>query len=270
VTKSVSAQLAPGGAPQTIRIVAGTIQFGQEALAPCGGATPSNTEKITLVGTTGFDHLIVDESGGWFVPGATLEADTTSEIEIAANLGEATDELTVIGADRNDNISIGQSGIALNADGDNDVTWSPRLNKVNVYGMGGRNTINGLGGAGSGSGYNGQLFAYAGDAGDTLRGGTGADTLIGGAGNDLLDGRESGDTLDGRAGNDSLLGAGGADTLTGGSGSDTFTGADGADVFYAADGEADGTINGGPLSDTLYYDAGLDLDVVAVETKIAG
>jgi Ca2+-binding RTX toxin-like protein len=270
VTKSVSAQMAPGGAPQTIKLVAGTIQFGGSTLAPCGAATSTNTDQITVVGTTELDRLVIDEGGGWFVPGATPELDITSEIEIAANLGEATDELTVIAAERNDTISIGQSGIALNADGDNDVTWAPRLSKVTVFGMGGRNNISALGGAGSGSGYAGQVFLYAGSQGDTLRGSNSADTLVGGAGNDVLDGREGADTLDGNEGNDTLTGAGGQDVLTGGPGADTFNGGDGADTIYAADGEADGTINGGPLTDTLYYDPELDVTILAIEIRIAG
>jgi Ca2+-binding RTX toxin-like protein len=269
-TKSVSAQMMPGGAPQTIKIVAGAIQFGEGTLAPCGAATPTNTDHITVVGTTELDRLVIDEGGGWFVPGATPELDITSEIEIAANLGEATDELAVIAAERNDTISIGQSGIALNADGDNDVTWAPRLSKVTVYGMGGRNNISALGGSGSGSGYAGQVFLYAGSQGDTLRGSNSADTLVGGAGNDVLDGREGADTLDGTAGSDTLTGAGGQDALTGGPGADTFNGGDGADVIYAADGEADGTINGGPLTDTLYYDPDLDLNILAIEIRYPG
>jgi Ca2+-binding RTX toxin-like protein len=271
LTKSAVAQIPDGGAPHSIKIVAGTIQFGETTLAPCGAATPTNTEKITIVGTTGFDHLIIDEGGGWFVPGFTAETDTTSEIEIAANLGDPTDQITVIGAAVNDNISIGQSGIALNADGDNDVTWTTRIERVNVYGMGGRNNVGAVGGAGSGSGYNGRVFLYAGDNGDTLRGSSSAaDTLVGGLGNDLLDGRGGTDTIDGGPGNDTITGAAGADTMTGGPGVDTFTGGDGVDVFYLADGEADGSVNGGPLNDIAYYDVGLDLLFTAVEVKIPG
>jgi Ca2+-binding RTX toxin-like protein len=175
----------------------------------------------------------------------------------------------VIGADRNDNISIGQSGIALNTDGDNDVTWAPRLASVTVYGMGGRNILAALGGSGSGSGYSGAVVLYAGDEGDTLRGSVREDTLVGGLGNDLLDGRSADDTLDGMAGDDTLTGSGGADRLTGGPGADALNGGDGADVLNAFDGEADGTINGGPLTDTLYYDADLDVNIAAVEIRIA-
>jgi Ca2+-binding RTX toxin-like protein len=269
-TKSAVAQIAEGGAAHSIKIVAGTIQFGAGTLAPCGAATPTNTDRITVVGTTGFDHLVVDEGGGWFVPGFTPETDVTSEIEIAANLGEATDELTVIAADRNDNIAVGQSGIALNTDGDNDVTWAPRLNHVSVYGMGGRNNVTALGGTGAGSAYAGRVSFYAGASGDTLRGSSGADVLVGGIGNDVLDGRGGGDTIDGGAGNDTITGADGVDVMTGGPGVDSFTGGDGADTFYLADGEADGTVNGGPLTDTAYYDLGLDTLFTAVEIRIPG
>jgi Ca2+-binding RTX toxin-like protein len=269
-TRSVTAQLSAGGAPQRIVVAAGgAIAFGGEAVAPCGAATTTNTDSITLVGTSGFDHAVVDESGGWFVPGATIEADTTSEIEIAVNLGDTTDELTVVGAERNDNVSVGQSGVALNADGDNDVTWSTRLAKVTVHGMGGRNVIAALGGSGAGSAFAGEVILHAGPNGDTLRGSVRGDTLFGGAGNDILDGRGGEDRIDGGAGNDDIRGADGADVLTGGPGVDTFTAGDGADSIHAADGEADGLINGGPLSDTVYYDAGLDVSFSAVEILIA-
>jgi Ca2+-binding RTX toxin-like protein len=267
-TAQVTATLAEGDGPATLKVVGGAIHFGQgAALAPCGAATTTNTDQINVVGTPGVDQLTIDESGGWFVPGATPETDTTSEIEIAVNLGESTDQLTVIGASVNDNISIGQSGLALNADGDRDVTWAPRLDSVTAYGMGGKNTITALGGAGSGSAYAGQVFLFAGAEGDTLRGSSQADTLTGGAGNDTLDGRSGADTLDGAGGNDTLQGADGADVMTGGPGADSFSGSDGADTLYANDGEADTNINGGPLTDTAYYDEGIDPNPVAVEIR---
>jgi Ca2+-binding RTX toxin-like protein len=267
-TKSVTVQLVPGGEPQRVVVAAGAIAYGTDAPAPCGAATTANTESILIAGTSGYDHAIVDESGGWFVPGATTETDTTSEIEIAVNLGEVTDDLTVIGAERNDNITVGQSGVALNSDGDNDITWSPRLARVTVHGMGSRNNLSALGGSGSGSPFAGMVVFHAGPVGDTLRGSVRGDQLVGGPGPDLLDGRGGEDVIDGGPGNDDVRGADGADDLTGGPGVDSFLGGDGMDTIRAADGEADGAINGGPLRDTLYYDGALDVGFTAVETLI--
>jgi Ca2+-binding RTX toxin-like protein len=270
-TRQVTAKLAVGDGPATLKVVGDAIHFGQgSTLAACGAATRTNTDQINVVGTSGLDALTIDESGGWFVPGATAEDDTTSEIEIAVNLGEATDELTVIGAAVDDNISIGQSGLALNADGDRDVTWSPRLDAVTAHGRGGENTITARGGAGSGSAYAGQVFLFAGDDGDTLRGSSQADVLTGGAGADTLDGRSGADTLDGKGGNDTLQGADGADVMTGGPGADSFAGSDGDDTLHADDGEADTNINGGPLTDTVFYDVGIDPNPVAVEIRNPG
>jgi hypothetical protein len=43
---------------------------------------------------------------------------------------------------------------------------------------------------------------------------------------------------------------------------------DGADTIRADDDEADTSISGGAGIDTAYYDAGVDVEPVAVETKI--
>jgi hypothetical protein len=47
-----------------------------------------------------------------------------------------------------------------------------------------------------------------------------------------------------------------------------MVGNDGTDTIWADDDEADTTISGGAGVDTAYYDAGVDLNVLAVESKI--
>jgi Ca2+-binding RTX toxin-like protein len=184
-------------------------------------------------------------------------------------LGDTNDVVVVIGTSGADTMTVGVNGVALNADGDADVTFSPLPTEIELRGADGVNTLSARGGSGTGSGYTGTARLVAGGLGDTLRGGLGNDVLTGGAGNDTLEGREGNDVLDGGAGNDSLAGAGGNDELIGGTGADSFSASDGDDVIRANDGQVDTSINGGPGTDTAYYDASGDPARLAVETQIA-
>ncbi|MXN67497.1 tandem-95 repeat protein [Stappia sp. GBMRC 2046] len=77
---------------------------------------------------------------------------------------------------------------------------------------------------------------------------------IGTDGNDTLNGSAGANQLVGGLGNDTLVGAGGADVLSGGAGDDTLTISDGSFV----------RIDGGAGSDTLRFDAPIDLDLTAI------
>ena len=163
----------------------------------------TNTDSITVTGSAGTsEHLTIDESGGAFAPGATPESTGLSEIEIAANLGDTSDVLVINGTPGNDTITIGVSGIGLNSDTDNDVTFTQLPSTIEVHGLVGVNTISARGGFQTGAAYTGTAILYAGDSGDHLTGGAGNDQLYGGAGND---------SLDGFVGNDTVSGGGGAD-----------------------------------------------------------
>ena len=224
-----------------------------------------------MLGTAGTtESLTLDESGGGFSPGAAVETGTGAlgEIEIAVRLGDASDHLTILGTGGDDTISAGTTGVALNGDNDSDVSFDVLPAAIEIRGNGGVNTISGRGGDGAGTLFAGRLFLYAGDLGDTLRGGLGDDEVYGGAGADTLEGREANDLLVGNGGNDSLAGGVGDDTMIGGAGSDSFAGSDGNDMIRADDDEADATISGGAGIDTAYYDAGLDANPGAVENKI--
>ena len=266
-SKAVTAQMV-AGSQGTLRVAgAGEIHFGAVP-APCGAATTANTNSITIVGAAGSaEHVTIDQSGGAFAPGATAETGS-SEIEIAVNLGDATDQVVVLGTAGNDAIFVGQNGVALNADGDVDVTFSPLPAILEIRGAGGQNTITGQGSQGAGARFAGRLLLFGGDLGDTLTGGDGADELNGGAGADLLEGRLGADILRGGGGGDSLAGNDGNDELTGGAGADSFTGSAGNDIFFAVDGVADTLLSGGSGTDTAHYDAGLDPTPVAVENRI--
>ena len=265
-TRAVTAQMAAGG-QAVLRVSGAQIQFGATPAA-CGDATTANTDTITVAGPAGSSEtLTLDQSAGAFAPGATGESGL-AEIEIALNLGDASDEVVVIGTAGDDSIAVGQNGVGLNADGDVDVTFGQLPARMEIHGLGGADTLAGRGGQGTGGVFGGQLELVGGDDADTLRGGLGADDVQGGAGNDLLEGREGNDVLSGDAGDDTLAGNDGNDELTGGAGADSFIGSGGDDVFFATDGEADTQLSGGPGIDTAHYDGALDPTPVAVENRI--
>lgn len=264
-TGAVTAQME-AGSTGTLRVVGGAIHFGDGGA--CGAATTANADTITIVGGAGSqEHVTIDQTGGAFAPGATAESNTP-EIEIAVELGDATDTIAILGTSGGDAIAAGVNGVALNADGDVDVTFAPQPATLEIRGGGGTNAITGQGGSGAGGRFQGVLLLHAGDEGDTLSGGDGNDVVTGGAGSDSLAGRSGSDVLVGGGGDDTLAGNDGDDDLTGGAGADTFAGSSGDDVFHAVDGEADVQLNGGPGNDTAFYDGALDPVPVAVENRI--
>jgi Ca2+-binding RTX toxin-like protein len=269
-TKTLVATM-PAGGTATLKVDAGAITFANPTPVDCGGATTANTESITVVGAAGtVETLTIDQSGGAFAPGVTPETGTgaLSEIELLANLGDATDSVLVIGTAGDDSIFVGTNGIALDADTDVDLTFDVMPATFELRGDGGKNAISGKGGAGSGTPFPGPLTLVAGDGGDTVTGGLGDDMITGGGGADTLEGREGNDTVSGGGGNDTVSGNVGNDSLTGGAGADTIIGSDGDDLIHAEDGEAETTISGGAGTDTAYYDAAFDPLPAAVENKI--
>jgi Ca2+-binding RTX toxin-like protein len=263
VTATISA-----GTQVTLQVVGGAIWFGTTPEA-CGAATTGNTDSISISGPAGStETLILDQQGGVFGPGVEVESGT-SEIELTVSLGDAADSIVVYGTAGPDTIVVGQSGMALNGDGDRDVTiTAPLPSVVEVRGLGGPNTLSAQGGFGAGSSFGGKAILRAGDSGDTVTGGLGDDDLFGGAGNDVLTGRQGADVIDGAGGNDTLNGNDGNDDLTGGLGADSFAAGAGDDVIHAEDDLADTSINGAQGSDTAYYDQGVDPGPVATETLI--
>jgi Ca2+-binding RTX toxin-like protein len=264
--RAVTATVTAGGEAALV-VAGGGIRFGTTPVA-CDAATTTNTDSITVNGAGGSSETVtIDQSGGAFAPGATLETGA-SEIEIAVNLGDAIDRVTVVGTSGNDAVAAGTNGVALNADGDVDATFSPLPATLEIWGGTGKNTITGQGTQGAGGRFLGSLLLHAGDEGDALTGGDGGDELHGGDGADVLEGRLGSDLLVGRSGDDALSGGDGDDTLLGGSGSDAFIGGAQDDSLDAVDGEADSNLNGGPGIDTARYDAGIDPAPVAVENHL--
>ena len=265
-TQTVVASMPTGGTA-TLAVVGGEIRFGATPVA-CGVATTTNTDAVEVLGVTGAaEHLTLDQSAGLLAPGATGESNSP-EIELSLKLGDAADELIVVGTAANDTFAAGLSGVSLNSDGDVDVTFDVLPGEIDFSGGGGVNFLTGRGGFGAGLAYAGVLTLIGGDLGDELNGGNGNDVLVGGAGNDVINGNAGADQISGAAGNDSLAGGDGNDTIVGGAGVDTLNGGFDNDVLEADDDEADAQIHGGPGTDTAYIDAGVDPATIAVETVI--
>jgi len=99
-------------------------------------------------------------------------------------------------------------------DAGNDATaLSTQLQSVQVWGLGGADTIS------------------TGDGNDRVYGNTGADSVSGGAGNDSIYGGQENDTVSGGGGNDQVAGDLGNDQVNGGSGNDVLYGGAGNDVI---------------------------------------
>jgi Ca2+-binding RTX toxin-like protein len=269
----------PAGGTATLDVAGDRIRVDG---TPCAGTT-TTVDTIYVNGPAGsVETLVVDLRGGAFAPGVRDESvviepgefqtTPTSEIEIVAGLGaDAGDTIRIVGTDGDDSLHAGNQGASFDASQELDLKTPsifPARLTYELYGLGGVNLLStGTAGPTGGGFVLGRLFA--GDLGDTLRGGALADEMHGGAGDDTLDGLGGNDILLGGGGADRLVGGGDNDTLTGGAGFDTMIGSSGDDLFRADDDEADAPISGGAGADTAYYDAGLDPNPVAVETRIA-
>jgi hemolysin type calcium-binding protein len=271
--EEVVAVIQPGG-EATLQVVGGEIWFGAEP-QPCGAATSTNTDLIKVAAhAESTERLVLDQRTGAFGPGAEAEGNIP-EIEIEATLEEA-DALVLYLTEDADDIAPGQNGIGLVADGDVDVTFPagtgtppPARFPIEVHALGGDDYVNGRGQFGAGLAYLGPLAIDGGPGDDELlRGSFEPDVVLGGPGNDLLDGQSGGDAMDGGPGNDTLTAGDGDDRLVGGPGADGFGANFGNDSIVALDLEADVEIDGGPGTDTAYYDPDDDPVPLFVESPV--
>jgi hypothetical protein len=200
------------------------IEFADGAGVPqaCDGplafATTTTTDRVIIQGssTSIFDGYVIDQSQGAFGPGATLETDGKSEIEVQVRQSNgAPTELSVVGTSGPDTIRIaGSNAIAIGTDPDIDANiFNPnaggyRASRIGASGLGGNDFL-------SGRGVDGFIGGPASVPVD-LSGGANDDTVV--------DGLASDDHIGGDGGNDKLFSVDGrADSLSGGSGFDTAT-----------------------------------------------
>ncbi|BBK35684.1 hypothetical protein STAQ_07620 [Allostella sp. ATCC 35155] len=143
-------------------------------------------------------------------------------------------------------------------DAGNDATaLSTQLQSVQVWGLGGADTIT------------------TGDGNDRVYGNTGADNVSGGAGNDSLYGGQENDTVSGGGGNDNVAGDLGNDQVNGGSGNDILYGGAGNDILdpdtgndtlFAGNGNDTVTIGNSDTGDKLIYMDKLQDEVNIIST----
>ena len=234
----------------------------------CGGATSTNTDSASVSGSTGSNEtLTLDMSEAFFGPGFSSEFNIP-EIELATALGDLTDTLVIIGSNANDLIAAGQNGVAIDSDGDLDVTLSPGQHAIEVHGLGGDDLLNMRGQGGAGPPISARCGSTA-RRNDELIASHQSDFVYGGDGNDIIFLHQLNDYADGGPGNDSITGGEGNDDIVGGPGADTFNAGAGNDTLHADDGVADIQLHGGADVDTAYYDANLDPATIAVENKFA-
>src|SRR4051812_13017457 len=191
--------VSDGSGAQPLRIVRSgfyiTLDDGNGA-APiyCGGsgtlAQTVNTDQIAISGpvTDTSDGYILDESGGRFTPGATLESSGDSEIEGVANTdGGARGRLEVRGGPQRDLYVVGTTGfVDMGGDGDSDFSIKAGANEVKLAGAGGDDWLSGAG-FGSVAPATTRLVLDGGADGDTLIGGNASDQFLGGSGGDWLE-----------------------------------------------------------------------------------
>ena len=266
-TKRITAEIA-SGSEATLKVKSsGALWFGLVP-ADCGGATTTNTDLITVNGTTGtVEKLTVDMSEGFIGPGFSAESNLP-EIEFAVNTGDTADQFAVIGRPEGDRMAGGASGFSFNSDGDLDVVFSPLPSHMTITGGAGVNFLTARGGWGAGLSYAGNTTITGGSSDDELNGGNGADVISGGGGNDVINGSGGPDTMTGGGGADRISGGEANDTLTGGPGADDLIAGAADDTLFANDQETDIQIHGGAGTDTATVDANIDPQPIAVETTI--
>jgi Ca2+-binding RTX toxin-like protein len=175
----------------------------------CDTATVTNTDTVSIVGSTGDETVVISQAGGQFAPGKTPNGSGNDQIEFSVDLGTGSGDSLTLGSVSgvSNTITLGSTGINLelssNTDDVADVTYA-NVESVTVDGSDAGDVITGAGSPGTGSAMNLPL---------TLDGGAGSDVLTGGAGNDTLSGFGGHDTLDGQGGNDALDGGLGIDTV---------------------------------------------------------
>jgi Ca2+-binding RTX toxin-like protein len=257
LTVSVRGDAVPAIRRDTEEIV---VLGSRGRLQPCSGgvATVLNTDTIR-VGVRGlFASADVELGGGPFAPGATPEAEGTSEIEVEFRGEDAVG--TVVGTRGADEFRWGRAGglmgLNLNADSADDQDVDVTVEEGSL--LGGFLIADGAGG-------NDRILPAPGVSVPALsgaEGGPGADLLIaprsggvlaGGAGDDVLNGGGSFDVLDGGAGSDRIVGRGGGDLIWGGLGRDLLSGGRGGDFIRDRDSKRD-RIRCGPGRDHVRAD----------------
>jgi RTX calcium-binding nonapeptide repeat (4 copies) len=285
-TRTVNDRLAAYDTDLIYLSTAGTIE--SSAAGTCGAATLKNTDRVVVTGDPlGAENFAISEQNGPFtrVKGAKK---LRGEIAFFVDLGSSdpnffsSDTLSIEGSSGDDTIAVGSAGIALNTDGNLDVSVvnDPR---ITVDGQLGNDTITAAGGYGSGNAYASlqelRLFGTSERGSGAIDernsitgrdgrdyivgGGTGLQTLTGLGGDDaifagngyfaggpaIISGGDGNDSLGGETYDDAISGDAGDDSVHGSGGNDTLTGGDGNDMLDGESGHD--TIDAGAGNDYI-------------------
>jgi hypothetical protein len=265
----------------------------------CAGGTPtvSNTNFVSVSAGGGSNRVDL-ATANRFAPGATPETGD-DEIEIGVDFHDQRFSLLRVIADNaGARFRAGSDGINTNAADseaapDADVALVSRVQRLELHGGGGGDSLGAQGGAGTGSALSQDVLISASDGADQVTGGEGSDVLLGGSGTNQLFGRGGNDVLVPGTGGDLLSGDAGIDVAdfgldpdvasgvtvdltrsgfqdTGGSGTDlvaveSVTGTSFDDVLRGNAGpntidgrEGDDVLEGRAGNDTLFGDDGDD------------
>jgi len=198
-TTKVASVVDSSGVKQLRVAVNGDLIFTQDGGNPpitCAGggsvATTANTDRVSVFAQAkgASDGVVLDQAKGAFAPGATPEADGSSEVELA--ISGQSGHLSVFGTPGDDVIRVRAAdrvstiaAIGFGADEDDDLTFT--ASDVALVGGDGADLL-------SGQGYGSSLpeparlpLGISGGAGnDDIRGGLGVDHFSAGPGNDSL------------------------------------------------------------------------------------
>jgi Ca2+-binding RTX toxin-like protein len=224
----------------------------------CAGdtATVLNTDTVEVDAS---EYADLNLAGGLLAPGATLETDGASEIEVEIT-GHDEVDFAVNGTTAADEYHWVQvlANAALNVnpgagDTDADVTVFGTEDFIVANGRAGNDTII----PEPGARFNGDgVFSTGGTGNDLLVAPAVAGGILwGGAGADVLTGSNTFDILRGGAGRDRIDGGGDGDLIYPGSGSDVVLGGLGSDTISARDRTTD-SVDCGPGHDVVRADKG--------------
>jgi Ca2+-binding RTX toxin-like protein len=211
--------------PQVAVVAGGGGEYddGTGVLVACAGGTPTvnNTDQIVIEGaaTATDQDLAVNLADGPLAPGATAEADGSSEIEIRANLPGGSSDARVEGTSGPDALHFGRTAAgarggnlnATEASPDVDVEFSA-LDTLRVAGGEGPDSISAHGGPGLPLPLAARRFLADGGGGnDVLVGDTGRNLFFGDVGRDVLIGGPRRDFLEPASGRDVVIAKKGRD-----------------------------------------------------------
>jgi hypothetical protein len=217
---------------------------------PCSGATPTptNTDHISVVQAPNaeFGNVTIDLSAGPFGPGATPEADGTSEIEFGFNLPGRLSSVGIKGSDTGETLPLGMlssgaAGVNLNATAEQ-ASADPDVEAAGIRyfvidSEGGNDVVSGMGGAGLAGPLRGTFVIAS-----------------GGSGNDLLQSGPPGAELVGDEGADTMIGSPREDLIDAEGGKDKVFAGHGSDRIYALDGQKDFLVCGAGKRDYVVND----------------